>query len=253
MDSLKEFVAALRMEGLARNSKFAIEISLPTGMKENFQFSYKLRTILLFCDSTTLPGVSIATTPNRSFGEVRETPYEKLFDSLHLSFYVDNSMVVKSLFDEWSNVIQNMKTREFSYYSEYITKITITTFDLQGRPRYRMQLHEAYPKQIGTITLDYSNKDIMKLGVGFVFKYWDTIELAPVGYGPDKTPNIFNQIGAAINNTVRSVLQIPQTYLNDFAGFQQQYSSLGNSVENGGSTLFGDTKGIYTGTGSRLM
>src|SRR5687768_10894904 len=152
---LGDFIAAVKMEGMARNSEFAVEVTLPKGMVDRFSFSSKLRTILMFCDAANLPGINMSTTPNRTFGEVRETPYEKLFDNLALSFYVDNSMVVKSLFDEWFNLIQNTNSKTFSYYNDYITKIVITAFDMKSRPRYKMQLHEAYPKQMSSISLDY--------------------------------------------------------------------------------------------------
>lgn len=236
-NTLKGFIANLRTEGLARPSRFAVEITLPKGMIDNFSFVYKLQSILLFCDATNLPGLSIATTPNRSFGEVRETPYEKLFDSLPLSFYVDNSLVVKSLFDEWANLIQDIGTRQFSYYNDYITKITISVLDMKSSARYRVELHEAYPKQISPISLDYANREVMKLNVGFVFKYWTTVELVPPNYGLDyKLPRIFGFDPNVIS----------PTYFNDFSGYQQQ-------VANPQSSLFGDPRGVFTGTGGSLV
>jgi hypothetical protein len=173
MDRLRDFIASVKVAGLARPSRFAVEITLPPKLLATFMFASQMQTILLFCDATILPGINIATTPNRSFGETREAPYERLFDSLPLSFYVDNGMMVKALFDEWTNLIQNFNTRDFSYYDDYTTKISIITFDIRNRPNYRMELHEAYPKSVSPISLDYSNKDIMKLNVNFVFKYWN--------------------------------------------------------------------------------
>lgn len=234
---LKDFIASVKLEGLARNSKFAVELTLPEGLLNNFNISSKLRTILLFCDSAALPGINIATNANRTFGEVRETPYDRIFDTISLSFYVDNSMVVKSLFEEWSNLIQNKQSRTFSYYKDYITNIVITTYDLKARPRYKVKLQEAYPKQIGSISLDYSNRDIMRINVGFMFKYYETIEVIPVNYAPDfDVNNIFG----------RNINILSSTYLNDFSGYQNQYAALTNGL----NTTLGDPLSVFTGTGS---
>jgi len=238
VDNFREFISQVRTGGLARSNKFAVEVTLPRGMTTNFGFTYQMRNILLFCDSTVLPGVSVATTPNRSFGETRESPYERLFDNIQLSFYVDNSMVVKSLFDEWSNLIQNYKSREFSYYEDYITKIAVTVFDTKSFPRYRVELFEAFPKNVGSISLNYSAKDIMKLDVNFTFKYWETIEVAPQLRYIQRTDTVSSNV-------------ISPTYLNDFANYQQQYQALSNPFENGRGTLFGDSQGIFTGTSGR--
>lgn len=226
---LKSFIASVKLEGMARNSKFAVELTLPEQMRQNFNISSKLQTMLLFCDSAALPGINIATSANRTFGEVRETPYDRIFDTLSLSFYVDNSMVVKSLFNEWVNLIQNNQSRLFSYYEEYISKIVITTFDMKSRPRYRVMLQEAYPKQISSISLDYANRDIMKLNVTFMFKYYETIEVIPVNYAPDLVPGVFGSIGNMLPSS---------TYINNFAGFQNQYAALTNNLQPESMSIF---------------
>jgi hypothetical protein len=226
---LKSFIASVKLEGMARNSKFAVELTLPEQMRQNFNISSRLQTVLLFCDSAALPGINIATNANSTFGEVRETPYDRIFDTLSLSFYIDNSMVVKSLFDEWVNLIQNNQSRLFSYYEEYISKIVITTFDMKSRPRYKVMLQEAYPKHISSISLDYANRDIMKLNVTFMFKYYETIEVIPVNYAPDLVPGIFGAIGNILPSS---------TYINNFAGFQNQYAALTNNLQPESMSIF---------------
>jgi hypothetical protein len=130
------------------------------------------QTLSLFCDQVQLPGMNFSTAQNRSFGEFREVPYEKLFDNLNMSFYVDKNMYVKRVFDNWMEAIQNPETRVFNYYKNYTTGMDIEVHDLMDRITYVVSLWECYPKTIGAVQMDYASKDIMKLSVTMQYKYW---------------------------------------------------------------------------------
>ena len=164
---LKDFISEVKRGAIARNNRYAVIFTPPKRVNPD-----ALRKVLLFCDQIQLPGVNYSTVQNRTFGEFRETPYEKLYDNLNMSFYVDNDMKVKSLFDDWIGSIQDPITRTFSYYEQYISEMKIEVQDLQNKTRYEMTLYECYPKNIGSIQLDYANKDLMKLQVTMQYKYW---------------------------------------------------------------------------------
>jgi hypothetical protein len=182
---LKDFIAEIKKGALARNNRYAVIFTPPSRIN-----SGALQKVLLFCDQIQLPGVNYSTVQNRTFGEFRETPYEKLFDNLSMSFYVDNEMKVKALFDEWIGSIQDPITRKFSYYDEYISEMKIEIQDLQNKTRYEMTLYECYPKNIGSIQLDYANKDFMKLQVTMQYKYWTATAISPLADG-QKIPTSF--------------------------------------------------------------
>ena len=184
MATIKEFTAAVKNQGLARSNRYAVVFSLPKGMNFN---SASHQTALMFCDQVQLPGTNFSTTQNRTFGEFRETPYEKLYDHINMSFYVDKDMQVKQLFDAWNNTIYNPNTRSFNYYEEYTTDIDIEVQDLQGKKTYWVKLHECYPKSIGAIQLDYAAKDVMKLSVSMAYKWFETSVIPPTAL-PDGLP-----------------------------------------------------------------
>jgi hypothetical protein len=176
MATIKEFTAAVKSNGLARSNRYAVAFSLPKGL--NFSSS-ATQTALMFCDQIQLPGTNFSTTQNRTFGEFRETPYEKLYEHINLSFYMDKDMQVKQLFDAWNNTIYNPNTRSFNYYDEYVTDINIEVQDLAGKKTYWVKLHECYPKSVGAIQLDYSSKDVMKLSVSMAYKWFETSIIPP--------------------------------------------------------------------------
>lgn len=162
---LSEFISQIKQGSLARSNRYIVTFTPPVG-------SGSLRTISLFCDQIQLPSLNISTVQNRTFGEFRETPYEKLFDNINMSFYVDRDMAVKLLFDDWMAAIQDPITRKFNYYDDYTCDLVIDVQDINDSTTYQVQLYECYPKNIGAVQLDYSSKEIMKLSVVMQYKYW---------------------------------------------------------------------------------
>ena len=200
---LKDFISEIKQGSLARNNRYAVMLTSPKRVNLG-----SLRKVLLFCDQIQLPGVNYSTTQIRTFGEFRETPYEKLYDNLTMSFYVDNDMKIKGLFDEWIGSIQDPITRTFSYYDQYISEMKIEVQDLQNKTRYEMTLYECYPKNIGSIQLDYANKDYMKMQVTMQYKYWTATPISPLVDGQKIPTNFIDKL------------------TQNFTGFQQQINGV---------------------------
>lgn len=186
--SVKNFISEIKSQGLARTNRFAVLFTPPANVNPG-----NLRKTLLFCDQAVLPGVNFSTIQNRTYGEVREVPYEKLFDTAQLTFHVDKEMQVKSLFDAWIMSIQNPVTRTFQYYNNYITNMQIEVQDLQEKTRYEMTLYECYPKTISAISLDNASKETMKLTVTFQYKYWTSSTIQQLDNGQKITKNFIDK------------------------------------------------------------
>ena len=174
---LNSFISEVKGGGLARTNRYAVLMKLPFRFPDNI-----LRKALLFCDQIQLPGVNFSTAQNRSYGEFREAPYEKLYEHINLSFYVDKDMQVKELFDRWIETIYNPQTRTFNYYDNYVTDIKIKVQDISDRSHYYVTLYECFPKSVGAVQLDYASKDVMKLSVSMAYKWADATTLIPDGF-----------------------------------------------------------------------
>ena len=182
MAKLNDFITQVKTQGLARTNRYVVYFNLPWEPENN------LRDTLLFCDQVQIPGTNYNTADIRTFGEITKAPYERLYEDINMSFYVDKEMKNKLLFDKWLNHIQDPFSRNFNYYDTYRTDIVIEVQDLKDQSRYGIKLFEAYPKSVGAIQLDYAGKDIMKLSVNFAYKYYhigtktilDLPEIAPV-------------------------------------------------------------------------
>jgi hypothetical protein len=227
MATLNEFISTVAGEGLMRTSRFAVIFSIPSIVTQG-QYNRELRKVLLYCDNINLPGITLETTAAKTFGEHREMPHNKLFDTINMGFYVDNSMSVKLLFDNWMGAIQDPITRTFNYYKDYTTDITIDVFDIADKSRYQVTLFQCYPKALNPIQMDYSNKDVMKMTVAMNYKYWIS--------------------SAATNNEyLGDTVKVPTKYFTNF----DQYQTGFNSFENSRNSLY-SSETASVGQGSIL-
>jgi hypothetical protein len=201
---IQEFISQVKSGGIARTNRYAVLFTPPSGVSPA-----SLQKIMLFCDQIQLPGSNYSTIQNRVFGEFREVPYERIYDNITMSFYVDTEMKVKELFDNWQNVIANPETRTYNYYNNYITNMVIEVQDLNDNTRYAVTLWECYPKTVSSIQLDYNSKDIMKLSIGMQYKYWTAEPVSPLSDGEkvpttwyDKMMKNFTGFQETLNNTL---------------------------------------------------
>jgi len=204
-NKINQFIAEVKTGALARTNRFAVEMTPPGGINPG-----KLKKILLFCDTVQLPGINYSTVQNRTFGEFREVPYEKLYEPISLTFYVDLDMEVKKMFDDWVSLISDPKTRTYNYYNTYIApKFVIEVQDINDKTRYQVELFEAYPKNVNAISLDNASKDVMKLTVNMQYKYWLATPIAPLADDQkiptsfiDKVSKNFSGFQEALNRTI---------------------------------------------------
>jgi len=167
---ISDFVTSIS-SGLARTNRYSIIMDIPSVDGSGLT---PLSDLLIFCDQVQLPGLNINTAPNRTYGEVRETPYEFAYEPINFTFYADAGMHLNAYFSAWIKSIQINGRRSFRYYDQYICpQMQILVQDTEDDTRYQVTLYECYPKSIGAIQLDYASKDVMKIPVTMIYKYWE--------------------------------------------------------------------------------
>ena len=233
MATLNEFIANVAGEGLMRTSRFAVMFTLPSIIVEG-KYMRDLRKVLLYCDNINLPGITLETTAAKTFGESREMPHNKLFDTINIGFYVDNSMTVKLLFDNWMGAIQDPVTRTFNYYREYTTDIVIDVLDVADKSRYQVTLYQCYPKAINPVQMDYANKEVMKMVVAMNYKYWRSSATTNTYGGNLSSDGAFSNSQDSLNEYLGDTADIPDTYYTNFNQYQTGY----DSFEQGRASLF---------------
>ena len=229
-NKLNEFIAQVK-QGLARSNHFEVEIFPPSALRTLTPVNENIEMILMYCDQAQLPGISFNTAQVRSYGEFKEIPYEKTFEPLQLSFYVDKKLIVKEFWDEWMALIQSPTTRDFNYPKQYTANaINVILMDTADNNKYKYTLHNAYPKAISSVQLDYSAHDIMKVQVSIAYQYATMARLETI-LGGDTGNDIYQPIMASYDYGYTTLTEIPINYFTDFNGFQAQYTDFTSGVK----------------------
>ena len=140
-----------------------------------------LEGIMLNCEAVSIPGHVIATKEHKTYGLKREYAYEKLYDTVEMSFYMSDKMHEFNYFNAWLNSMYD--NGRVSYYDDY--KGTIEIFQLSGNVgrtsdpnddedltvMMSVKLIDAYPKVISSLPLGHAlASEIQKMSVTITYR-----------------------------------------------------------------------------------
>lgn len=212
--SLREFKSDVMTRGLARPTRFEVEIPLPTSILN--AFGGQRRLISLYCDSATLPPTIIGVRPQRIYGPVYQRPFGVEYggEGITLSFLLDQQMDIKALFDKWMQSIVDPQTYNVEYRDYYaVDNLKIIQLNEANQPVYTISLKDAFPRSIVPVELNYANQNqISKLLVNFAYRSWTAEHrLLPniQRSGTVEIRDFQRQPGSTLSNRARSLLQVP--------------------------------------------
>lgn len=169
--SYHNFLAAIKTSGLATQNRFWVGFAPPKVMGKSAE------SVLLYCKSASVPGVNIASSPERLTGEVREIPYDRNYGAANLAFWNRADFDTRNYFERWIDGIQDPQTRELAYFDDYRTDVKITVLDKMDKPRYEVTLFDAHPKNIGMLSLDNETPGAMTFDVTFDYQRYSMRQL----------------------------------------------------------------------------
>ena len=171
-----------------------------------------IREISLRCESVQLPGRNLATgTDSNIYGPTREIVEGVTYaEDLNMVFQASSGLDERVFFENWQRQAFNEKTWNIGYYKDYVADIDIFLLDKQNQRRYGLRIHEAFPKTITATDLNSgTNNEIVKISVGFSFRYWTPLNINQQG------PNIFNKIlETVVNSAERNLIRNQPRILN---------------------------------------
>jgi hypothetical protein len=185
MTSISNFIARVKNDNFARENRFEVVITPPRNMSTTTEENQKL---LFYCQSAALPGINLMTQEVYTFGEAREVIYNRNYDPVTLEFLVDDQMNVKWFFDRWMENIIDPRSRVMSYYNDYIATVEIAQVDHSNdeKVKYKVMLHECFPKTIDAIQYSSESKNLVKLRVTMAYKFWTVVDGPKVNRQTDR-------------------------------------------------------------------
>ena len=165
---INDFLSTFKSD-LAKTNRFDVDIPVPLGL---IQYVKTAKALNYRCEAANLPGRTVATAEQKTYGPVEKYPYLSTYNDMDLTFIVDGDMYQKIFFDAWINYINPTFSNNFRYKSDYSTTISINQYDQSNNLTYTVALYDAYPISVNQLDLDWSNDSYHKLSVTFAYTYW---------------------------------------------------------------------------------
>lgn len=176
MFNIGEISAVLGRWGVARTHSFAVNITPPAAMYDSF-----VNDLPLLVSNADLPGVDLQVDEFKHLGyglsEMR--PIHVRLNAAAINVIGDSTGKVLEFFNKWvlfvanytDNTMQGVGSQLFNYPDEYYGTIEIYLYDSTAKKYVSYRLDQAYPVNIGNITLGWEQTDVfMQIPVGFTYR-----------------------------------------------------------------------------------
>jgi len=171
-------------DGIAKPSRYEVILLPPAG--NNSPMGGLLRSLVgtntaretsLKCENISFPGRNIDTTPDTNiYGPTREIATGYSYAEINATFQCSSDLKEKRFFETWQRLSYNPETWSMGYYDDYTGGVQIYQLDEQDNRKYGVELIDAFPKNIGAQTLDYSAiNQQQKIQIGFSYRYWKSL------------------------------------------------------------------------------
>ena len=93
------------------------------------------------------------------------------YTDVTITFNVDLNASVRMLFERWSNLVHDPVTNFYTLHSEHMRDQKLQMIGYQGQVILEFTLHDAWPKEVGQIAVDYSSTEVATFDVTFTYSY----------------------------------------------------------------------------------
>jgi hypothetical protein len=201
--SINDFISSFQKD-LARPNRFDVSIPIPLGLIQYIKTSAPLQ---YRCEASNLPGRTVATTEQKTYGPIEKYPYLSTYNDTDLTFIVGGDMKEKIFFDAWINFVNPTLSNNFRYKTDYATTLSINQYDQNNQLTYTVALFDAYPISINQLDLDWSNDSYHKLSVTFAYTYWKNNSIQ--GLAQDLIDNVISNAFSSTSASVSSLFSSP--------------------------------------------
>lgn len=195
MLGISTFTETINKEGFARPNLFIVEIggisregiipSIKGAINQTIAASLAGKDVMgefdksklsLYVRSVNIPGSTISTEEYKSDRAPIDIPTEHKYSGLKITFMCDPAYKYRQYFTEWMNKVIDPVEMQTGFYDEYVSTVSIKTFDVKGKAVSGFEYVEVYPISISDIELDYDESaGLVTFEVGFTYRYqYDT-------------------------------------------------------------------------------
>lgn len=182
-DEIKGFLPTQESDlNVSRTNKFILVMSLPRcmgGLKSSSPCSYiNLQKLQMAVHGKTIPEISIEHTDVPVLGHgLKVSSYErKGYNPVTVKFTVDSKFENYYVIYQWLNMLNDSMEGGFTPKGKgnlhhYSTTFSLYTLQEYNVPTVRWDYYYAFPTNLGSITLDKRNPEIIECDFTFAFSF----------------------------------------------------------------------------------
>ena len=153
-------------EGGARSYLFYFRPNFPSGVSvtSTDKVTYLVRT-------ATLPATTLEEGIANWQGLDLKFATKSTFEDMTITFSVDIEAKVRKVWEDWMRLIHDPVTNRFGRLGDYLADQRLQLLDYDGTVVMEYILHMAWPKTVGSVTLDYASTEVAQFDVTLSYGY----------------------------------------------------------------------------------
>ena len=187
MANIADFKAQM-IGGGARPNQFRVELTFPTYVTLGVIAGQRAQFL---CRAASLPASTIETISIPYRGRPVNFAGERSFQPWTVSIYNDTTFNIRNALEQWQSGIQQYNTTNGRVNpTDYQVDLSVHQLDRNGASIMTYKFTDAFPTNIGAITLDYEQQNaIEQFDVEFVYNFFTSNEGAGANFGVSATIN----------------------------------------------------------------
>ena len=181
MANIADFKAQM-IGGGARPNQFRVELTFPSFVTLGVIAGQRAQFL---CRAASLPASSIETISIPYRGRPVNFAGERSFQPWTVSIYNDTTFNIRNALEQWQSGIQQYNTTNGrTNPTDYQVDLSVHQLDRNGATIKSYKFTDAFPTNIGAITLDYEQQNaIEQFDVEFVYNFFTSNEGAGANFG----------------------------------------------------------------------
>ena len=187
MANVADFKAQM-IGGGARPNQFRVELTFPSFVTLGVIAGQRAQFL---CRAASLPASTIETISIPYRGRPVNFAGERSFQPWTVSIYNDTTFNIRNALEQWQSGIQQYNTTNGrTNPTDYQVDLSVHQLDRNGATIKSYKFTDAFPTNIGAITLDYEQQNaIEQFDVEFVYNFFTSNEGAGANFGVNATIN----------------------------------------------------------------
>jgi hypothetical protein len=181
MANIADFKAQM-IGGGARPNQFRVELTFPSFVTLGVIAGQRAQFL---CRAASLPASTIETISIPYRGRPVNFAGERSFQPWTVSIYNDTTFNIRNALEQWQSGIQQYNTTNGrTNPTDYQVDLSVHQLDRNGATIKSYKFTDAFPTNIGAITLDYEQQNaIEQFDVEFVYNFFTSNEGAGANFG----------------------------------------------------------------------